>query len=112
MNTLLQIGLWSALLGIAYALWSAWWVVRQPMGDALMQAPYQAIREGAAAFMRTQYGTIALVGAAIFLVLWLAPHYGLLTALGFLVGGLFSGLSGYIGMNVSVRANVRTAAAA
>ncbi len=112
MTTLLQLGLWAAILGILYALWSAWWVLRQPMGDAVLQTPYLAIREGATAFMRTQYGTIAMVGAVIFAVLWITPHYGLLTAFGFLLGGLFSGLSGFIGMHVSVRANVRTAAAA
>ena len=112
MTTLLQLGLWAAFLGILYALWSAWWVLRQPMGDAVLQTPYLAIREGATAFMRTQYGTIAMVGAVIFTVLWITPNYGLLTAFGFLLGGLFSGLSGFIGMHVSVRANVRTAAAA
>jgi K(+)-stimulated pyrophosphate-energized sodium pump len=112
MTTLLQLGLWAAALGIVYALLSAWWVLRQPVGDQDLQTPYLAIREGATAFMRTQYTTIAAVGAVIFVVLWITPHYGLLTAFGFLLGGLFSGLSGIIGMHVSVRANVRTAAAA
>ncbi len=112
MSPLLELGLWSALAGILYAFGCAWWVLRQPVGGERLQAPHQAIREGAAAFMRTQYGTIAAVGGIIFLVLWVTPHYGLLTAAGFLLGGVFSGLSGVIGMSVSVRANVRTAAAA
>ena len=112
MTILLTLGLFAALAGIAYALWSAWWVMRQPLGSAELQPPYLAIREGAVAFMKTQYGVIGLVGAGIFVVLWITPHFGWPTALGFLVGGLFSGLSGIIGMNVSVRANVRTAAAA
>ncbi len=112
MTTLLALGFVAAALGTLYALWCAWWVLRQPLGDSTLQVPYQAIREGAGAFMRTQYGVIGVVGLVIFLVLWLTPQFGWPTALGFLIGGLCSGLSGVIGMSISVRANVRTAAAA
>ena len=112
MSALIALGLSAALAGTAYALWCAWWVLRQPAGTEALQRPYLAIREGAVAFMKTQYGVIAAVGAVIFLVLGVAPHFGWLTAVGFLIGGLFSGLSGVVGMSVSVRANVRTAAAA
>ena len=77
-----------------------------------LQKPYLAIREGAVAFIKVQYRIIGLVAAVIFLILWFTPQFGWLTALGFLVSGLCSGLSGVIGMNISTRANVRTAAAA
>ncbi|HEB56918.1 MAG TPA: sodium-translocating pyrophosphatase [Gammaproteobacteria bacterium] len=112
MTTLIALGLIAALLGILYALWSAWLVIRQPMGPAEFQPPYLAIKEGAIAFMKTQYSVISLVGAVIFILLWFTPHFGWPTATGFLVGGFCSGLSGIVGMSVSVRANVRTAAAA
>ncbi len=112
MTTYLQLGLIAAALGTLYALWCAWWVLRQPKGPAELQVPYLAIREGAVAFMKTQYGVISLVGAVIAVVLWFAPHFGWPTALGFVIGGLCSGLSGVLGMSISVRANVRTAAAA
>ncbi len=111
-----QITLYSALgaaaLGIAYAFWAARWVLARGEGEAALQAPYHAIREGAGAFMRVQYGGILAAGTVIFLILWLTPHFGLLTAIGFIIGALFSAGSGVIGMLVAVRANVRTAAAA
>ena len=112
MTTFVALGLVAALLGSLYALGCAWWVMRQPMGSAQLQIPYLAIYEGAVSFMKVQYGVISLVATVIFFILWFTPHFGWLTALGFLIGGLCSGLSGVIGMNISVRANVRTAAAA
>ena len=112
MTTLLELSLIAAILGILYSGWCAWWVLRQPVGADALQQPYLAIREGAGAFMRTQYSVISAVGVVIFAGLWLTPQFGWPTALGFLIGGLCSGLSGVIGMNISVRANVRTAAAA
>lgn len=112
MTILLESGLIAAILGILYAAWCAWWVLRQPLGAAALQPPYLAIREGAGAFIRTQYSVIGAVGLVIFAILWLTPQFGWPTAFGFLIGGLCSGLSGVIGMSVSVRANVRTAAAA
>ncbi len=112
MTTFIALGLIAALLGTLYSLGCAWWVVRQPMGAPQLQPPYLAIFEGAVTFMKVQYSIISLVAAIIFIILWFTPHFGWLTALGFLIGGLCSGLSGVIGMNISVRANVRTAAAA
>ncbi|HEB95598.1 MAG TPA: sodium-translocating pyrophosphatase, partial [Sedimenticola thiotaurini] len=111
-SLILLLVLGAAATGILYASWAAYWVLGKPRGDAALQAPYQAIREGAAAFMRIQYGTILAAGSVIFVVLWLAPGFGFLTAVGFLIGALFSAFSGIAGMLVSVRSNVRTAAAA
>ncbi|HEB77756.1 MAG TPA: sodium-translocating pyrophosphatase [Methylothermaceae bacterium] len=112
MHWALQLTFAATALGCVYALGCAWWVLGQWEGDERLQRPYQAIRQGAAAFMRIQYGTIAMVGLIIFLLLWWIPRFGPVTALGFALGGLCSGLSGTLGMAVSVRANVRTAAAA
>ena len=112
MTIFVALGLTAALLGGLYALLCAWWVMRQPTGSSALQKPYLAIYEGAAAFLKVQYGVITLVAVVIFLILWFTPHFGGLTAIGFLIGGLCSGLSGVIGMNISVRANVRTAVAA
>jgi len=98
--------------GLVYALWCSRWVLRQAEGDDALQAPYLAIREGANAFIRTQYLAILGVGVLLLIVLWVTPQFGFLTALGFAIGGLCSALSGMVGMWVSVRANVRTTAAA
>jgi K(+)-stimulated pyrophosphate-energized sodium pump len=105
-------GIAAAAAGIAYAAWCAAWVMRQPHGGEALRVPYLAIREGAAAFMRTQYGVIGAVAAGIFVILWVAPGFGWLTAAGFAVGATCSAASGAIGMAISVRANVRTTAAA
>ncbi len=112
MNTVLMLVMGAALTGLLYALCCAIWVLRQPRGDMDLQPPYLAVREGAAAFLRTQYGVIAAVGTIILVLLWSTPAFGGLTALGFLIGGICSGLSGAMGMAIAVRANVRTAAAA
>ncbi len=112
MGSALILALFAALAGIIYAVWCARWVLRQPEGEACMHEPYLAIREGAHAYLWTQYRVIALVGAVIFLLLLVIPEFGWATALGFAVGGLCSAVSGVSGMMVSVRANVRTAAAA
>jgi len=110
--TTLLLCLVSAAAGLGYALWCGRWVVQQSEGDAALRTPYLAIREGAAAFIRTQYSAILGVGAVLLIILWISPNFGLWTALGFAVGGLCSALSGIVGIWVSVRANVRTAAAA
>ncbi|HEB92627.1 MAG TPA: sodium-translocating pyrophosphatase [Gammaproteobacteria bacterium] len=108
----LTFSLITAAAGLAYALWCGLWVLRQDEGGIELRPPYLAIREGANAFIRTQYLTILAVGSLLLIILWITPQFGFLTALGFAIGGLCSAISGMVGMWVSVRANVRTTAAA
>src|SRR6266571_1946973 len=109
-------GLWFAIacafIAIVYGVLQARWIVSLPAGNTRMQEIAAAVREGASAYLKRQYTTITVVGVVLFLVIGLIPKLGWATAWGFAVGALFSGLSGIIGMNISVRANVRTAEAA
>ncbi len=108
----LAFSLIAATAGLAYAIWCGLWVLRQEEGGADLRPPYLAIREGANAFIRTQYLTILAVGVLLLVILWITPQFGFLTALGFAIGGLCSAISGIVGMWVAVRANVRTTTAA
>jgi K(+)-stimulated pyrophosphate-energized sodium pump len=109
-----EMALWLAIaagvLAVLYGMVSTRWILKQPAGNQRMQDIALAIQEGAGAYMNRQYMTIGLVGVVLFVALGLALHWP--TAIGFAIGAIFSGLAGYIGMFVSVRANVRTAQAA
>ena len=109
-----DIALWlclgASVLALLYGLISARWVLRQPAGNERMQEIAAAIQEGANAYMNRQYSAIGVVGVVLFVILGVVLEWA--TAIGFAIGAALSAMTGYIGMFISVRANVRTAQAA
>ncbi len=99
-------------VAIAYGIWLTIWLLGRPDGNERMREIAKAVQEGAAAYLRRQYTTIAAVSIVPFLLLGFYNKLGWGTAIGFLVGAILSAGAGFIGMNVAVRANVRTAEAA
>lgn len=109
MSSIILFALGCGILGVIYALITASWVMKQESGTDRMRQISDAVREGAQAFLRREYKTVAMVGIVLFLLLL---FLGTWTAVGFAIGAIGSALAGYIGMMVTVRSNVRTTEAA
>ncbi len=110
MSNEMALTLGAAVAAVLYGIFASRWILAQPAGNEKMQKIAAAVQEGASAYMNRQYATIGVVGVILFFVVGLFLDW--LTAFGFAIGAVFSALAGYIGMFVSVRANVRTAEAA
>src|SRR5512135_2648089 len=104
-SQIVMFALGCGVLGVVYALVTAAWVSKQPAGSEKMQAISDAVKEGAVAFLNREYKTVAVVAVVLAGAL---TYLGKWTAIGFVIGTVGSALAGYIGMMVSVKANVRT----
>src|SRR5262245_4204186 len=112
MHHAVLIGLVGAGVAVGYGLYLTWWLLQQPAGNERMQEIARAVQEGAAAYLKKQYTTIAVVAIVPFLLLGFYHKLGWGTAFGFIIGAGLSAAAGFIGMNVAVRSNSRTAEAA
>ena len=106
------LGLVGAGVAVAYGLYLTWWLLKQPAGNERMREISAAVQEGAAAYLKKQYTTIAIVAIVPFILLGVYDKLGWGTAFGFVIGAVLSSAAGFIGMNVAVRSNARTAEAA
>ncbi len=112
MNNVIFLILGAAVIAIVYGLIYISIILRMPEGNDKMKKIAAAIQEGAKAYLNRQYRTIAMAAVVLFLIIGLVPGLGWTTAIAFLIGAFLSAVAGYIGMNISVRANVRTTEAA
>ena len=112
MSTGILFSVLAGIITIFYSLVSIRWILNKPVGNERMVEISSAIQDGASAYLGRQYKTISIVGLVIFFILVFLPGIGVMTAIGFLIGAVLSGIAGFVGMHINVRANVRTAEAA